>query len=93
MKKESGAEWEAKRYKRDRTKRIAAERKWQASNAEYAEKHRARGRAQGKGTLPSPGAKCPNCGKTGGRKERHHISYNPPKTDIRCSKCNPRPGK
>jgi len=92
--KKTSAEWEAKRYKRDRRKRIAAERKWQENNAEYKAKHKLRGRAQAQGKLPPPSAKCPHCGQTGGRKERHHISYKGKgRTEIRCSKCNQRPGK
>lgn len=86
-------DYESKRYRRDKTKRIAAERKWQEGNAEYRSKHRLRGRAQYKANLPSKSAKCPHCGKTGGRKELHHLSYNPPKTEVRCSLCNKRPGK
>ena len=94
MKKESSAEWEAKRYKRDRKKRIAAERKWQENNAEYKAKHALRGKAQDKGKLPPDSAKCSHCGKTGGRKERHHLTYGgKAKTEVWCSKCNPRPGK
>ena len=87
-------DYEAKRYRRDRKKRIAAERAWQANNPEYRAKHRTRGKAQAKGKLPGPAAKCPHCHRTGGRKERHHISgYGPnAKTEIRCSLCNPRPG-
>jgi len=86
--------YEKRRYARDRKKRIAAERKWQENNAEYKAKHKLRGKAQGGGKLPPASAKCPNCGKTGGRKERHHIgkTYAASKTEIRCSKCNPRPG-
>jgi len=90
-------DYEAKRYKRDRKKRIAAERKWQANNKEYAEKHRVRSRVTnavraGTKKKPTPGAVCPNCGRKGFRKEWHHISYEPPKGEWRCSKCNPRPG-
>jgi hypothetical protein len=86
--------YEKKRYARDRKKRIAAEEKWQAGNEEYRRKHRQRAKEQAKGKLPPESAKCPNCGKTGGRKERHHTTYKGKgKTEIRCSKCNPRPGK
>jgi hypothetical protein len=86
-------DYEAKRYKRDRKKRIAAERKWQESSKDYAAKHRTRSKVQAATPkLPGPSAVCPNCRKKGGRKEIHHLSYKPPKTEIRCSKCNPRPG-
>jgi len=86
--------YEKRRYARDRKKRIAAERKWQKDNPEYKAKHKLRGKAQAEGKLPGPGAKCPHCGQTGGRKERHHVSYEGKgKTEIRCSKCNKRPGK
>jgi hypothetical protein len=85
--------YERKRYARDKKKRIAAERAWQKDNPEYKKKHALRGKEQSKGKLPGKAAKCPHCGKVGGRKERHHTSYDPPKTDVRCSKCNPRPGK
>ena len=89
--------YEKRRYARDRKKRIAAERKWQAGNKEYAEKHRVRSRVtnavrDGSKKKPTPGAVCPNCGRKGFRKEWHHISYEPPKGEWRCSKCNPRPG-
>lgn len=84
--------YEKKRYQRDRKKRIAAERKWQANNPEYKEKHKLRGKDQAKRTPPSASSKCPHCGKTGGRKEWHHTSYKPPKGEWRCSKCNPRGG-
>jgi hypothetical protein len=92
-KKESSAEYERKRYKRDRTKRIAAERKWQKGNAEYKAKHQIRGKQQAAADPPPTSAACPNCGKTGGRKEFHHTSYKPAKGEWRCSKCNKRPGK
>jgi hypothetical protein len=86
-------DYEAKRYKRDKPKRIAAEQAWQKDNPEYKAKHKLRGKEQAKGKLPGKAAKCPHCNKAGGRKEVHHLSYDPPKTDVRCSLCNPRPGK
>lgn len=47
----------------------------------------------GKRKKPSLSDKCPNCGKTGFRKEWHHPSYSSAKGEWRCSSCNPRPGK
>ena len=85
------ADYEKKRYARDRRKRIAAERAWQRGNSEYRKKHKLRGKAQRK-PLPGKAAKCPHCGRTGFRKEWHHVSYDPPKVEVRCSACNKRPG-
>ena len=89
----TSTDYEKRRYARDKKKRIAAERKWQADNPEYEAKHKQRGKEQAKGKLPGKAAKCPHCGKTGFRKERHHTTYKGKgKTDIRCSACNPRTG-
>jgi len=65
--------YEAKRYRRDRKKRIAAERKWQRDNKEYAEKHRVRSKVtnavrDGRKDKPALGAPCPNCSKKVGLK-------------------------
>lgn len=46
----------------------------------------------GRATMPSKAAKCPNCGKTGYQKELHHTDYGKATGKIACSACNPRPG-
>lgn len=49
----------------------------------------------GRETKPAKGARCPNCGRTGFRKEFHHFSYGSKgkNGEWRCSACNPRPGQ
>jgi len=90
---EAARKADAKRYAKDPAKRIAAEKAYKAKQKAKnpaGVKQKTKARNEAPKNLPPTSAKCPHCGRTGGRKEWHHISYNPPKGELRCSLCNPR---
>jgi DNA-directed RNA polymerase subunit M/transcription elongation factor TFIIS len=84
---------DARFYEKHKSSRISQVRAQEAKHPESTKtKKAARAKSQAKTKAPAESAKCPNCGQTGGRKEFHHTSYDPPRGYMACSLCNPRGG-
>lgn len=94
--RQAAREADARRYARDRKKRIAAEKAYKESkkgDPTYEAKVKARAKVNNAlrdGKISKPNA-CPNCGRTMTRVEGHHTGKTGAgKMVWRCSRCNPR---
>jgi len=88
----SQAEADRRRYARDKKKRIAGQKRWEAKEEREHPKERAK-KEHARNVAPqkTASAKCAVCGSKENL-EWHHTSYEPPKGEWRCPKHNPRGG-
>lgn len=97
--REAARKADAKRYAKDRKKRIAAEKAYKdkkKSDPAYKKKVKARSKVNnavrdGRMKKPKVGDACPNCGAPMTRLEAHHTGKGGTgKTIWACPRCNPR---